>query len=49
MENIKTQVWLDFALACGYISKEQFVEFNNRSAEIGKLLNDILNNPEKYS
>jgi four helix bundle protein len=49
MENSETQVWLDFALACKYISKEQFVEFNKRSIEIGKLLNDILKNPEKYS
>ncbi|RLD38356.1 MAG: diversity-generating retroelement protein bAvd family protein [Bacteroidetes bacterium] len=49
MENSETQVWLDFALACKYISKEQFIEYNNRSSEIGKLLNNILNNPEKYS
>ena len=49
MENTETQVWLDFALASDYISKEQFVEYNNRAIEIGKLLNDILNNPEKYS
>ena len=49
MENTETQVWLDFALACNYISKEKFTEYNNRSIEIGKLLNDILNNPEKYS
>lgn len=24
MENTETQVWLDFALACHYITKEQF-------------------------
>jgi hypothetical protein len=24
MENSETQVWLDFALACEYISKEEF-------------------------
>lgn len=49
MENTETQVWLDFALACKYISQELFTDYNDRSIEIGKLLNDILNNPEKYS
>jgi len=49
MENTETQVWLDFALACHYISKEKFDDLNNKSTEIGKLLNYMLKNPEKYS
>ena len=48
MENSETQVWLDFSLACKYISQEEFINFNERSEEIGKLLNDMINNPEKY-
>ena len=48
MENCETQTWLDFALACHYINQDQFTELMNYSEEIGKLLNHMLNNPEKY-
>ena len=48
MENTETQVWLDFALACIYIDDKIFKEYKNRSEEIGRLLNDMLENPEKY-
>lgn len=48
MENSETQVWLDFALACEYITKEIFADFNERSEEIGRLLNHIIQNPAKY-
>jgi len=42
-------VWLDFALSCNYVSKELFDDYNNKSSEIGKLLNYMLINPEKFS
>lgn len=48
MENSETQVWLDFALACKYIVKEIYDDYLNRSQEIGRLLNHIIENPEKY-
>lgn len=48
MENTETQVWLDFAFAYEYISKEIFDDFNERSEEIGQLLNHMIQNPEKY-
>ena len=48
MENTETQVWLDFALACNYISEDLYTENNSRSEEIGKLLNHMIQNPEKY-
>lgn len=48
MENTETQVWLDFALACEYITKETFNDFNERSEEIGRLLNHMIQYPEKY-
>ena len=48
MENTETQVWLDFALACSYISEEVYNDYNSRSEEIGKLLNHMIKNPEKY-
>jgi four helix bundle protein len=48
MENSETQVWLDFAYACKYITKEIYDDFNMRSEEIGRLLNHLIQNPEKY-
>ncbi len=49
MENSETQVWLDFALACEYISKELHKTLILRSEEIGRLLNHMMEFPEKYA
>ncbi len=48
MENTETQISMDFALACGYISQEENLEIRTRSEEIGKLLNHMIQNPERY-
>ena len=48
-ENSETQLWLDFALACGYISKEKRLELQSKSEEIGKLINYMMNNPDKFN
>ena len=48
MENSETQVWLDFSLACEYINKETYNDKTAKSEEIGRLLNDMIENPEKY-
>lgn len=48
MENTETQIWLDFALECGYISQRTYVDFVNKSEEIGRLLNHMIQNPKKY-
>jgi len=48
MENSETQVWLDFSLACNYISNDAYEDLTEKSKEIGKLLNDMLKNPVKY-
>ena len=47
-ENSETQLWLDFALACEYISEEKKIELQNKSEEVGKLLNYMMNNPDKF-
>ena len=47
-ENSETQVWLDFALACGYMDNDKFGEFKKRSQEIGRLLQYMINNPSKF-
>jgi four helix bundle protein len=48
MENSETQVWLDFSLICKYISRDVYNEYFERSEEIGRMLNHMIENPEKY-
>ncbi|MGB1308728.1 MAG: four helix bundle protein [Oceanihabitans sp.] len=48
-ENSETQLWLDFAVACKYISEEKQKELQNKSEEIGKLINYMMNNPDKFN
>lgn len=47
-ENSETQVWLEFALACGYIERELFNDLYQESDEVGKLLNFMMLNPQKF-
>jgi len=47
-ENSETNTWLDFALACNYISKEKYSELANQGIEVGKLINYMINNPDKF-
>ena len=47
-ENSETLVCLDFCLGCGYISEEEHNNFELQVAEIGKLLNYIIKNPNKF-
>ncbi len=47
-ENSETQVWLDFALECRYISKEKWNDLNRKSEEVGKLLNYMMRQPERF-
>lgn len=47
-ENSETSVWLDFAVECNYISKEDYVNLINKSTEIGRLINYMINNPTKF-
>ena len=49
MENTETQVWLDFALSCAYISKEVHDALLEDSLEVGKLLGYMIQNPNKFS
>ncbi len=48
MENSETQVWLDFAFKCKYINNDNLEDLVNRSQEIGRLLNHMIENPENY-
>lgn len=48
MENSETQAWLDFAWACEYITKELHHELTEKSEEVGRMLNHMIENPDKY-
>ncbi len=48
MENTETQVSLDFAVKCGYISEVNYKMLIEKSEEVGRLLNHMIENPEKY-
>ncbi|MBC7875023.1 MAG: four helix bundle protein [Ferruginibacter sp.] len=48
MENSETSGWLDFALACKYINDIMHSSLVSKNEEIGRLLNHMINNPEKY-
>jgi four helix bundle protein len=49
MENTETQVWLNFALRCKYISDNHYNEMLQESKSIGKLLDYMIHNPTKFS
>ncbi|WP_421945403.1 four helix bundle protein [Pedobacter sp.] len=49
MENGETQVWLDVALACAYISNDAYNMLDAKCEEISKLLNFMINNPAKFA
>ena len=47
-ENSETQVWLEFAFACKYISETIYQDLTSEGAEIGKLINYMILNPQKF-
>jgi four helix bundle protein len=47
-ENTETRVWLDFAKACSYITEKTWSGLESRADEVGRLLNHMIENPEKY-
>ena len=47
-EATETQVWLDFALDCGYMSQERHDEFVIRYEEVGRMLGGMMAEPEKF-
>lgn len=47
-ENTETQVWLDFSIASKYIIKQQYEDLTIKSEEVGKLINNMIENPNKF-
>ncbi len=48
-EASETQVWLDFALNCEYISTEVHTQLTARCDEIGKMLGGMMAHPERFT
>ena len=48
MENSETQVWLDFSIASKYIDSKLYKNLFDKSEEVGRLLNHMIEYPEKY-
>ena len=48
MENSETSVWIDTAFTCKYISDVIKNDLTNKVGEIGRMLNHMIENPEKY-
>ena len=47
-EATETQVWLDFARDCGYLSSERQASLTARYEEVGRMLGGMINNPERF-
>ncbi len=47
-ENSETIVWLEFALACNYLTYEEQQTLEQDVEEVGRMLNSMIENPEKF-
>lgn len=47
-EGTETQVWIDFAQACGYISEQLQMEWREGYEEIGRMLGGMIAHPERF-
>ena len=48
-EGTETQVWLDFAFDCGYLSKENRDRLTSGYEEVGKMLSGMMADPERFA
>jgi four helix bundle protein len=49
MEATETQVWLDLATACEYLSEKRQLELVAGYEEVGRMLGGMIAHPEKFS
>lgn len=47
-EATETQVWLDFARDCGYLSNENYERLIDQYEEVGRMLGSMMATPEKF-
>jgi len=48
-EGAETQVWLDFARDCGYLSSKSHEELTEGYQEVGRMLGGTIAHPEKFT
>jgi four helix bundle protein len=48
-EAAETQVWLDYALACGYIKEDLYHDLTDKYDHIIAMLVKMISNPDKWS
>jgi four helix bundle protein len=48
-EATETQVWLDFALDCGYLSKKDHGRLTAGYEEVGRMLFGMMTKPERFA
>ncbi len=48
-EATETQVWLDFAHDCGYLSPERCQELTTHYEEVGRMLSRMMAQPERFA
>ena len=48
-EATETQVWLDFATACGYLSQERQEKLIAGYEELGRMLGGMIAHPERFT
>ena len=48
-EATETQVWLDFALDCGYLSRENHDRLISGYEEVGRMLAGMIANPTRFA
>ena len=47
-ENSETQVWMEYAWRCDYINDENYKKLISATDEVGKLINYMILNPQKF-
>lgn len=48
-EATETQVWIDFAFDCGYLSRENQERLIDGYEEVGKMLSGMIANPARFA
>jgi len=48
-EATETQVWVDFAHECGYLSQRRQLELRKGYEEVGRMLGGMIAHPERFS
>ncbi|MGA3166183.1 MAG: four helix bundle protein [Terriglobia bacterium] len=48
-EATETQVWLDFARDCGYLSPEHYTRLMAGYEELGRMLNGMIRKPDSFT